>query len=37
MIAAIIGAEIAFWALLLGGLAVRYLSSARSASTVLLA
>ncbi len=37
MIIAIIGAEIAFWVLLLGGLAVRYLLNARRASSVVLA
>ncbi|MCF7549590.1 hypothetical protein [Pseudonocardia sp. WMMC193] len=37
MIAAIIGAEVAFWALLLAGLALRYLARARRLSTVVLA
>ncbi|MGK4064621.1 hypothetical protein AB0Y14_00945 [Rothia sp. HC945] len=37
MIIAIVGAEIAFWVLLLGGLAVRYLLNARRASSVILA
>ncbi|MEU0506905.1 2TM domain-containing protein [Nocardia sp. NPDC005998] len=37
MIAVIIGCEIGFWALLLLGLAVRYLTSARQLSTILLA
>lgn len=37
MIAAIIATEVAFWVLLLGGLALRYLSRVRSLSTVVLA
>ena len=37
MIAAIVGAEIAFWVLLLGGLALRYLLSVRRASSLVLA
>ncbi|WP_166973339.1 hypothetical protein [Brevibacterium atlanticum] len=37
MIIAIIGAEIAFWVLLLGGLATRYLLGARRVSSVILA
>ncbi|MFD6159580.1 hypothetical protein ACFWF7_25995 [Nocardia sp. NPDC060256] len=37
MIALIIGCEVGFWVLLLLGLAVRYLTSARRVSTVLLA
>lgn len=37
MIAAIITAEVAFWVLLLGGLALRYLARMRRASAILLA
>lgn len=37
MIAAIIAAEVAFWALLLAGLALRYLARARRLSTLVLA
>lgn len=37
MIAAIIGAEVAFWVFLLGGLALRYLARARRLSTIVLA
>lgn len=36
MIAAIIAAEVAFWVLLLGGLALRYLARARRLSTIVL-
>lgn len=37
MIAAIVAAEIAFWVLLLGGLALRYIARLRGPSTVVLA
>ena len=37
MIAAVIGAEVAFWVLLLGGLALRYLARTRRLSSVVLA